>query len=219
MHKDYDLNRFKGRAYSTYETMQNTFLLSKRAIEEGIKGDFVECGVASGVQIGIMGYANQMFDGRKKIWAFDSYEGIPIATEHDESQPGIGAFTPAKTLEDRLVSSGMAVHSIAQVELHLDIWGIDKSQYMFVKGWFENTIPTNSIDSISVLRLDGDLYYSTKVCLEYLYEKVSIGGYIIIDDWALSGCRKACDEFFNYNNLQGPYKVDNSTPVWFKKVK
>ena len=45
-----------------------------------------------------------------------------------------------------------------------------------------------------MLRLDGDLYESTKVCVEHLYPKLAIGGWVIVDDWNLDGARKAVQE-------------------------
>jgi O-methyltransferase/8-demethyl-8-(2,3-dimethoxy-alpha-L-rhamnosyl)tetracenomycin-C 4'-O-methyltransferase len=43
-----------------------------------------------------------------------------------------------------------------------------------------------------VLRLDGDMYGSTIESLdENLYPKLSVGGFAIIDDYALNGCRAA----------------------------
>src|SRR5476649_1898521 len=77
-------------------------------------------------------------------------------------------------------------------------WQIDPSHFVYHKGWFQNTIPVKAgaIRSISFLRLDGDLYESTKVCLEYLYPKMSKGGYIVIDDFgSLEGCKKAVLEY------------------------
>ena len=66
------------------------------------------------------------------------------------------------------------------------------------KGWFEDTVPAfaDYCEDISILRLDGDLYNSTYVCLKYLYPKVIKGGLVIIDDWALPGCRSAVDDYF-----------------------
>src|SRR5206468_5440405 len=66
------------------------------------------------------------------------------------------------------------------------------------KGWFESTVPRASgeIGPIAVLRLDGDWYESTKVCLENLYELISPGGIVILDDYDYwQGCRAAADEF------------------------
>ena len=47
-----------------------------------------------------------------------------------------------------------------------------------------------------MLRLDGDWYESTRVCLEHLHDLVVPGGFVIIDDYGYwEGCRRAVDEF------------------------
>ena len=52
------------------------------------------------------------------------------------------------------------------------------------------------MQTLSILRLDGDMYESTIVALENLYPKLAVGGYAIIDDYgAVPGCRAAVDEF------------------------
>ena len=69
----------------------------------------------------------------------------------------------------------------------------------FIKGKVEETlnVKQNIPDKISLLRLDTDWYSSTKKELEVLYEKVSPGGVIIIDDYGhWGGAKKAVDEFF-----------------------
>ena len=44
-------------------------------------------------------------------------------------------------------------------------------------------------NGIAFLRLDGDLYRSTKVCLDHLLPLVSPGGWVIGDDFGLTGAR------------------------------
>jgi O-methyltransferase len=66
----------------------------------------------------------------------------------------------------------------------------------FLPGWFSNTLPTAPISSIAVMRLDGDMYDSTMVALRSLYPNLSIGGYVIVDDYhAVRGCKQAVDDF------------------------
>jgi hypothetical protein len=72
-----------------------------------------------------------------------------------------------------------------------------------VKGWFQDTVPgvKQKIGPIALLRLDGDIYESTKYSLEQLYDQVVPGGYVMIDDFNLEGCRRALYEFFYKNNI------------------
>jgi hypothetical protein len=55
-------------------------------------------------------------------------------------------------------------------------------RYVFLEGWFEDTLPKVPIERLAVLHMDGDLYESTMDGLNALYEKVSPGGYVIVDD-------------------------------------
>jgi hypothetical protein len=69
-----------------------------------------------------------------------------------------------------------------------------------VKGWFQDTLPVwqNKIPDIAILRLDGDWYESTRICMETLYSKLVSGGICIIDDYGYnSGCRKAVHEYLD----------------------
>ena len=52
-------------------------------------------------------------------------------------------------------------------------------------------------ERISLLRLDTDWYESTRLGLEILYPRLSIGGVCILDDYGhWLGARKAVDEYF-----------------------
>ena len=69
----------------------------------------------------------------------------------------------------------------------------------FIKGEVEKTLDLekNLPSKISILRLDTDWYESTKKELEVLYDRVTSGGVIIIDDYGhWGGSKKAVDEFF-----------------------
>ena len=66
----------------------------------------------------------------------------------------------------------------------------------FLEGWFRDTLPNAPVDRLCVLRLDGDMYESTMIALENLHDRVSPGGFIIVDDYgAVAGCRAAVDDF------------------------
>jgi O-methyltransferase len=61
-----------------------------------------------------------------------------------------------------------------------------------------------TIKQIAILRLDGDLYESYKIPLQHLFDAVSPGGFVVIDDWILKGCREAVTEFLADRKL-APY--------------
>jgi O-methyltransferase len=184
-------------AYSSEDVLQFTY---DQAVKyKDSPGVYVECGVAAGAQIIAMAAGAP----NKTIYAFDSFEGIPLASNKDNQAPGLHFFTKAEQMalpnpgQQVLVSSGATVVSEYDFWQHIDTaFGPRRHNVKTVKGWFEVTLPAFECPPISVLRLDGDLYNSTYVCLKYLYPKVIKGGLVIIDDWALEGCRAAFRDYF-----------------------
>jgi len=192
--------------YSTKQTVVNSYQIASTCIAKGIEGDFVECGVAVGHQIVAMAKACNYHKEFRKIHLLDSFEGFPMAGPKDTQQPGVGEADPYRhnvPLNDLLVSSGVSSSSEERVRAFLLRKCSSSNNFFFYKGWFQNTLPKrhHEIEKIAFLRLDGDLYESTKVCLEYLYPKVVKGGFVVIDDWALEGCQLAVKEYLDQHNL------------------
>jgi O-methyltransferase len=219
--EEWKLKKYAQAAYSTEETIQNTYNMTDRVLKNNIPGVFVECGVAAGAQIAVMHQCCLDNNKRIPIYAFDSYEGIPLASIDDDEQPGIGPnFNRVEYTNPRelLVSSGITVHSLENTSGNIKKWfPTTYNDFMYVKGWFQDTV-YNFKEPISLLRLDGDLYESTKVCLEALYPLLSVGGILIIDDWALTGCRKACEEYFSTCNVERIPVQKTSDPAYFIKL-
>jgi O-methyltransferase len=188
--------------YSSEEVLMFTYKMSIDILEKDIKGDFIECGVAAGSQIGAMQQAMLDKQISRTIWGFDSFEGIPFAGINDIEQPGIGEIDINKI--GVLETTSIASYSQEDVLKNFQLWNLPTNNLKLIKGWFENTIePTSKeIKEIAMLRLDGDLYSSTYVCLEHLFEKVVSGGIIIIDDWNLTGCQKAVKKFIDGRKIK-----------------
>lgn len=200
--------------YSTWETIELTYLFCMEAVINGVPGDFVECGVAAGNNFGAMLKAGRFG------WGFDSFEGIPWKGPNDDQQPGFNELP--SVMEGK--SSGISSHTVENVKKDLTKWNIDPSQYALIKGWFEDTIPVSGslIEKISVLRLDGDLYESTLIPLEHLFPRLSVGGFLIMDDWNLAGCRKAFDDYFKdkpVGETDIAMVYENGSPRYFKKIR
>lgn len=204
-------------AFSTKETLLFTHACAyelRRA-----QGDFVECGVAAGAQVIAMAAAAP----KKRIWCFDSFRGIPMASNRDDQQPGIRKFNrwethrPAPGDRSLLITSGVAAFSESQFIFNLQKAGVwHDHEIITVNGWFEDTIPCNQIEKISLLRLDGDLYSSTFTCLKYLFKKVINGGIVIIDDFTLKGCREACNDYFKEVNYHPRYQRISTIAYFIK---
>lgn len=206
---DEKLNQIATVAYSFRETVYHTYECAIDLLQRDIQGVWIECGIGAGAQIATMQKAKMDFGLNTAPWilAFDSFEGIPLGSEKDAEQPGIGAMThdPSLPERERLVSSGITVHSVEEVKYTFERFDIPMEGINFIKGWFQDTLPhLYSITDIAFLRLDGDLYESTMVCMVYLYDKVVIGGTVVIDDYSLQGCKAAIHDYFNEMSLPVP---------------
>jgi hypothetical protein len=104
--------------------------------------------------------------------------------------------------------------------INLTKWGLHNYNIELVEGWVQNSIPVvdDRIEKISILRLDMDVYHPTIYCLQKWWDKISDGGIVIIDDWALDGVRTACYEFFEEKGINPIiHTIENSTPTCFYK--
>ena len=106
--------------------------------------------------------------------------------------------------------------SIDEVKANFASYGLLDDQVKFLKGWFSETLPTAPIHSLAVARLDGDQYGSTMDALTNLYPKLSIGGYLLLDDFgAARACRDAVDEFRKAHNITDEiHSVDHTGVYW-----
>jgi hypothetical protein len=180
--------------------LTNTVNLTLTCLANRIPGDYVECGVFNGVHPALMARVLQDHGSKAQVHLFDSFEGIPHAGPKDDHTITlcIGAER-----DGALASTGISVATLPNVQRCLKDLGFHlPGPFRFHVGWFQNTVPTCGIDRIALLRLDGDLYESTQVCLDHLYDKVSPGGYVVVDDYNLTGCKLAVDEFLNARGLE-----------------
>lgn len=213
--------------YSTRETQQHSFDMGKYINDDNIEGDVIECGVAMAGNFSSMmlGCLDSEHKTHRTFWGFDSFIGIQLAGKKDTVQAGIGEITHDVNVpeEQLLVSSGITVHPKQQVLDNLNNWELMNDEQLtinLVEGWVQNSIPTviDSIEKISILRLDMDIYEPTIYTLKMLYPKMTKGSVIIIDDYALDGCRIALEEYLTENNINVEILgIENSTPKYFFK--
>lgn len=176
---------------------------------------FVECGVAKGGCLAMMKYTA---GNNNKIFGFDSFEGMPDITIEDISSYNKSSpLTGLGRVGDNL-SGG-----IDNVHLTFKLLNLNMNNVKLIKGFFADTLNIQKnieeLGNIAILRLDGDWYESTKICLEKLYEKVIIGGIIIIDDYGhWIGAKTATDEFRTNNNIISPLLQTDYTEFYWVKI-
>ncbi len=122
----------------------------------------------------------------KKLWIYDSFEGLPEKTKADKSVLGEDfrqgeLSTTKRAVKERFLRAGLPVPVIK-------------------KAWFADLAEADLPERISLAFLDGDLYESIRDCLKLVVPKMAQGGVILVHDYqnpALPGVKKAVEEVFS----------------------
>ena len=166
--------------------LDNVRDLITTAIYGNIPGGFLEAGVwrggASIMAAGTIAAFGE--EAKRKVYVCDSFQGLPRSSN-------------GMDYDGWEVSDVLAV-SLDQVRQHFKNSNLLRSNVEFVKGFFNESLPSlgDRDFKLAVLRADGDMYESTMDILFNLYDKISLGGFLIIDDWEVDVCRKAVKHFF-----------------------
>jgi hypothetical protein len=187
-------------------------------VRRAVPGDLIETGVwRGGATIFMRGALKAFGVTDRKVWVADSFEGLPASDA--ERFP-----LEAKALAGPFLANAcnhLAV-GIEDVQRNFAAYGLMDEQVHFLKGWFRDTLPDAPIERLAVMRLDGDLYDSTRDALVNLYDRLSTGGYVIIDDYGEDGwtyCRRAVDEFRAERRIADPLiRIDSRCYFWQRSV-
>jgi O-methyltransferase len=184
-----------------------TWIQALRFAQSEIRGSFVECGTwRGGCAFGMaLVQADLSNEERRKVWMFDSFQGLPPATERDgplaiEYQKDIWSPTYFDNCRAEYVDT--AVEALRR--------GLGMNSCRIVPGWFEETIPvyleTLDKEGIAVLRIDADWYDPVHYVLEHLGPLVSGGGLIIVDDYyTWDGSARAVHDYLSRHDL--PWRI------------
>jgi O-methyltransferase len=193
---DSTMQKIEGRALSpllsgrmtNVEQRMNMFHLVDQVLAYGVEGDFVELGCNSGQSSVLISKVMQHYKSDKKLYVYDSFEGLPPLHDVDGVAYQQGQL---KTTED-VLRYNFKQHNLPLPAIH--------------RGWFNETLPNGLPEKIAFAYLDGDLYDSILISLQYVYPRLTKGAICLIDDYGdpsinpvgwnkLPGVKKACDEY------------------------
>jgi O-methyltransferase len=167
-------------------------------VRHGIPGDIVECGVWSGGSMLLAAHALLHFgDTSRRIWLYDTFTGVPKPEAVDARWDGVPVLP---TWEHHNKTGGRWAYGGTQEHVREVVCssGYPVDQFVFVEGMVEETLQATRPESISLLRLDTDLYRSTYLELVHLYPMISAGGILLLDDYGgFQGVRVAVDQYFD----------------------
>jgi O-methyltransferase len=161
----------------------------------GIDGDYAEFGCYGGMTFALAYHESRRHRHKARLWAFDSFRGLPSSKETGDEHPAWQQGTMATSLEK--------FHAICASN------GIPSDAYSVIPGFYDQTLtglsPDDAPKNIALAYVDCDLYSSTKAVLQFLIPRLKHGMIIAFDDyfcWSasqISGERKAMLEFLGHD--------------------
>ena len=209
-------DRAEGRDWpASAETMvglrrlENLRHLVRVIVREDIKGDLLEAGTwRGGAAIFMRGALEAYGDRDRQVWVADSFQGLP--------RPDPARY-PADAGDTHWTWSQLAV-PLGDVRDNFARYNLLDDRVRFLPGWFKDTLSKAPIDHLALLRVDGDLYESTLDTLTALYDKVSAGGFVVIDDYGcVPACKKAVEDFRAERKITESLEVIDWTGVYWRK--
>ncbi|MBT8419083.1 MAG: TylF/MycF family methyltransferase [Silicimonas sp.] len=180
-------------------------------LEQALKlpGDVVECGVYRGASLRRIAKTVGDRAPDKTTFGLDSFEGFPDG--------GITASdTQAFRSEERLMGKFKDADDVPRrLERFAETFGL---QLDLRKGYFEQTLPGIADRQFCFLHIDCDTYSGHKEVLEALYDRLTPGGIIVLDDYkaeAWPGATKAVDEFLGPRGVEVRQDTSRAEPAWY----
>ena len=82
---------------------------------------------------------------------------------------------------------------------------------VMVPGYFNESLP-GGIGQLALLRVDVDGFAGTYEALERLYPRLSVGGYVVHDDWKIRQSQQAVLHYRMVKNITSPLFA--AQPTW-----
>jgi hypothetical protein len=213
---EFDQHYMKGQAVSMLPLARLDHLQQciVDVVANRVPGDLIESGAWRGGATILMRAVLRALGVRDRtVWVADSFEGLP---EPDAEKYPL----EAKAYKGPVMTKAfkhLAVE-LDEVRRNFQAYHMLDEQVRFLKGWFKDTLPNAPIERLAILRVDGDYYESTMDALRYLYPRLSIGGYVIVDDYGEESwtyCRNAVDHFRANNGITDAIvHVDSRCVFW-----
>jgi O-methyltransferase len=180
-------------------------------VKNDVAGDIIETGVwRGGASIFGRAVLRSLGVPDRRVWLADSFAGLPVADT--ERFPGDHDAFPFHAVDVLAVP-------LEDVRANFERFRLLDDQVCFLRGWFKDTLPGLTNERWAVLRLDGDLYESTIQALESLYPNLSVGGYVIVDDYlVVPNCKRAVDDYRSQHGIVDPLQdIDGSGVFWRRR--
>jgi hypothetical protein len=161
-----------------FEWRVHTALWSaSRALD--VEGDFIECGVNAGfVSSAILQYV-KWEDPDKKFYLIDTFCG-PDLSQYSQIEIEAGRARIAEAA----LSSGSYVTDMDRIRANYSKW----PQAVIVQGMIPQILPSLDVGTVAFAHIDLNCAGPEVAALEYVWPRLSKGGFVLLDDYAYAGC-------------------------------
>ena len=176
-------------------------------LSDGVDGDLIEAGCwRGGASLLMRATLDALGERTRTVWVADSFAGFPLdeaPVDTDEVSLGVIDFLSVPLDEVRA--------SFTRLGLEAGV--------RFLPGFFADTLPRLDAEvRFSLVRLDADTYQTTRLALSCLYPRLSVGGYLIVDDYgAVEECAAAVDDFRREHGIEEPLEQIDWTGMRWRR--
>jgi cephalosporin hydroxylase len=181
---------------------------------EPIEGDLVECGtLRGGAAIFMRGYLEAFEIRTRVVWVADPLrdrmaddrQAHGVTSENDGAQTESDRWPPGAVGDLNTVRDGFARFKLLDERVR------------FLHGPYGETLPEAPIGKVALLRIATRSYEDTLEILELLYDKLTVGGFVLIETYHEPNCRRAVEEFRVREMVRGQIeRVDWAAACWRK---
>lgn len=171
------------------------------ALKNGVVGDVVEFGCYVGTT---SVYLAQNLPEQRRLWLYDSFAGLPEKTKQDESPAGL-QFQAGELLATKK-------------QLEHNFRSLNLPRPLIKKAWFCDLTDDDIPATIAFAFLDGDYYHSVLDPLKLIWDRLSPGACVVVDDYAneaLPGAATAVEEWRARHHFM--VKTEHSLAIFHKK--
>lgn len=167
-------------------------------LAKDIPGQVMEVGVFRGGSLALIAQTLP----HKTVYGFDTFEGLP-ASNHSESE----IHQPSE-------------FACCMEEVEANLRGDDIINFSLHKGIFPMRCASLFSDNISFAHIDVDFGKSITDCLDWLHDRLSPRGIIVIDDYKWPNCPNAEGAVHSFLK-EHPFQYEFYSPVpiqcWLRK--
>jgi O-methyltransferase len=184
-------------------------------VRDRVAGDLVEAGTwRGGAAILMRATLDSLGADDRAVWVADSFQGFPL--------PEASGSEEDRELELHMSAIDYLAPTMEHVSGYFARFGCEQG-VNFVPGFFEETMNALHDRAWSVVRLDADTYKATRLALEALYPGLSVGGYLVLDDYYhpyIPTCaRRAVDEYRSQHGITEPVEqIDWNSARWRRET-